>query len=249
MPRQEGRELRRVVGEVRIVEPPAARSRKLFVAYPYSFPREDYRERFDEVASAFDVEFVFADAQITSKHILEKITDMIVTARFSLFDITTWNPNVALELGIAMGRGRDYYLLFNPSHSGNPGGTGVPADLGGLDRIQYTSYTELEERLTKLLAQEFGVRREERADPVAVYRERVPDIVGRRPGLKVGEIASELGIPVGVAQLVVRQLAGTGVFETTGVKRGTRYYLKDSGPKRPSRKTTSEGGRGATSAD
>jgi hypothetical protein len=45
----------------------------------------------------------------------------------------------------------------------------VPADLGGLDRIQYRSYAELEDGVTKLLVQEFGVPSEEerRVDPVS----------------------------------------------------------------------------------
>ena len=125
------------------------------MAYPYSIPKKDYRRPFTELAKAFDVEFQFSDERITNKHILDKITEMIVTARFSLFDVTMWNASIALELGIAMGRGRDYYLLFNPDH--DPHGGQVPADLGGLDRIQYRSYSGLEEALTKLLAQESGL--------------------------------------------------------------------------------------------
>ncbi len=124
-----------------LARPPAERTRRLFVAYPYDFPKADYRRPFTELAKAFDVEFQFADERITNKHLLDKVTDMIVTARFSLFDVTTWNANVALELGIASGRGRDFYLLFNPTHADNPKAD-VPADLGGLDRIQYTSNTE-----------------------------------------------------------------------------------------------------------
>jgi len=215
-------------------EPPAARTRRLFVAYPYELPKVDYRRPFTDLASAFDVEFVFADERITNKQILDKITEMIVTCRFSLFDVTTWNPNVALELGIAMGRGRDYYLLFNPKHAENPKGRDVPADLGGLDRIQYTSYAELEEGLTKLLAQEFGVQREERADPVAAFRERVPPLLESTPGLNIAEIAEQLGIPVEVAKVVVRPLVTGGELETTGVRRGMRYYVQGRRGKRRS---------------
>jgi hypothetical protein len=32
---------------------------------------------------------------------------MIEEAEFSIFDVTTWNANVALELGVAMGKGLD----------------------------------------------------------------------------------------------------------------------------------------------
>jgi hypothetical protein len=108
----------------------------------------------------------------------------------------------------------------------------VPADLGGLDRIQCRSYVELEEGLTKLLAQEFGVRRDEPADPVSDFRGMVPGLVRTKPGLKIGEIATELRIPVEVAQVVVYPLVTSGELETTGVKRGTRYYVRGAAPKR-----------------
>jgi hypothetical protein len=195
-------------------------------------PRADYRRPFNDLAKAFDVEFQFADERITNKQILDKIADMIQTARFSLFDITTWNANVSLELGIAIGAGRDYYLLFNPTHADNPQGSEVPADLGGLDRIQYRSYAELEEGLTKLLAQEFGVPRNEPADPVADFRSVVPGVVRAKPGLKIGQIAIELGIPVEIAQVVVYPLVASGELETSGVKKGTRYYAQGAAPKR-----------------
>jgi hypothetical protein len=40
---------------------------------------------------------------------------MMTDAAFSLFDTTLWNANVALELGIAYGRGLDYYIRFDPT--------------------------------------------------------------------------------------------------------------------------------------
>lgn len=99
---------------------PTPRPRTVFVAYPYALPRGDYRRPFTDLAKAFDVEFQFADERITNRQILDKIADMIVSARFNLFDVTRWNANVALELGIAIGGERPYYLLFNPSDPENP---------------------------------------------------------------------------------------------------------------------------------
>jgi hypothetical protein len=209
----------------------SSRTRRVFVAYPYSLPKEDYRRPFDELAGAFDVEFQFADQEITNKQILDKIADMIVSARFSLFDVTTWNANVSLELGIAVGGGRPYYLLFNPAHPGNPT-SDVPADLGGLDRIQYGSYSEMEAGLTMLLGQEFGVPSTTPSDPLAPFRERLPKVVAENPGMKIAEVAEQLGIAIGTAQLVVRPLVAAEDLETTGAKRGMRYYAKGATPRR-----------------
>lgn len=68
----------------------------IFVAYPYSFKKADYRAPFKKVAKEYGVDFTYADQKITAIHILEKIVEMMEVAEFSLFDITTWNANVAL---------------------------------------------------------------------------------------------------------------------------------------------------------
>jgi len=195
---------------------------KLFVGYPYSLPAEDYRKPFSELEESFPVKFVFADAEITNKQLLDKVALMIQSARFSLFDVSGWNPNVTLELGIAVGQQRPYYLLFNPANS--PGGQ-PPADLGGLDRIQYGSYAELGKGLAKLLLQEFGLPAEgrEMASRLAELQDRVPEVVRREPGLMVGEVADRLEVPTEMAKIVVRPLVGTDL-RTPGKRKGTRYY-------------------------
>jgi hypothetical protein len=200
----------------------------IFVAYPYSFPEDDYRRPFDELGESFGVDFVFADAEITGKHILEKITRMIRDSRFSLFDITEWNPNVTLELGIAIGHRQEYYLLFSPDR----GQSDAPADLGGIDRIEYESYGQLEDGLTRLLLQEFGVPQEGRqmADQLEALRDRVPVLIGNEPGLKIADIGERLGVPTEMAKLIVRPLVEDEALDTTGVKRGTRYYLPGQAP-------------------
>lgn len=196
---------------------------KIFVAYPYSIPADDYRAPFTALEESFDVKFVFADEQITNRHILDKIIEYIRDSRFSLFDITAWNPNVTLELGIAIGHRQSYYLLFNPTGSRET----VPADLGGIDRIQYSSYKELSDGLTRLLLQEFGVPQEgrEMAAQLEALQARVPEILRAEPGLNVAQIAERMGVPVEMAKVVVRPLAGSGELEATGQRRGTRYWI------------------------
>ena len=55
-------------------------------------------------------------------------------ADFSVFDITDWNPNVTLEVGLAEGLNERYYVLFK---AGRGSKREPPADLRGLQRIQY----------------------------------------------------------------------------------------------------------------
>src|SRR5262249_2489602 len=117
-------------------EPVREQTRTVFVGYPYKLPKDDYRAVFADVGEEYRVSCGFGDDELTSEHILEKIAGMIAAADFSLFDITYWNPNVALELGIAYGRGLDFYILFDPTKEEEE----VLADLRGIDRIEYTSY-------------------------------------------------------------------------------------------------------------
>lgn len=80
------------------------------------------------------LEFLFADSSIKTKQLLERVRTGITRADYSLFDITGWNPNVTLELGLAEGLNEDYYVLFKP---GKGAQREPPADLRGLQRITY----------------------------------------------------------------------------------------------------------------
>jgi hypothetical protein len=208
----------------------ASERRTIFVAYPYSIPSDDYRRPFGELAKAFRVKFVFADEEITNKQILDKITGMIRASRFSLFDITTWNANVALELGVAVGLQKDYYLLFNPTGDKRD----VPSDLGGIDRLQYGTYTELETVLTQLLIQQFGVPSQQKdrkaSDQMATLREAALAVVDRKTGAKMRQIADELEIPIELAKAVVRPMVEDGELETRGQTRGMQYYRPGEAP-------------------
>jgi hypothetical protein len=211
---------------------PVTDSRSVFVGYPYELPKDDYRGLFYEVGGEYGVEFVFADEKLTQKHILEKIAGMMAESAFSLFDITLWNPNVALELGLAYGAGWDFYILFDPTK----GNEDVLTDVKGIDRIEYRSYSQLKEELSKLIREQFGSSPEEqereRGDLLAELeslRERLPSLLKEEPGQTMGSIASSLEVPIDVAQMLVRPLVGVEL-ETRGEKRGTRYYVMGDAP-------------------
>lgn len=208
---------------------------QVFVAYPYSFSKADYRKVFRDVGKRFGVQFTYADEKITSLQILEKIEGMMTEAEFSLFDVTTWNPNVALELGLARGMGSEYYILFDPARGDK---RDVPSDLGGIDRMQYTDYASLEEAVARLMRQQFGApvkERDERAaergavvtEHLTAIKREIPLVVRREPGLAIGGIASSMGVPIDIAKPLVRDLVGDGALKAEGVKRGMKYYPSD----------------------
>jgi hypothetical protein len=181
--------------------------RQIFVAYPYGlFPQRDYRGVFTELAKAFDVEFVFADEKITELHVLQKIYGMIRESAFGIYDISGWNPNVTLELGMAYGLTEPAYLIVNPSVHEK---AEAPADLRGLDRLQYMSYSEMSDALTRLLTQLVPQRpAEDPDDYLRDVAEKAAGLISRSPGLKMVEIAKALKVAIPIAQAAIRPLVG-----------------------------------------
>ncbi len=201
---------------------PTRNPRQVFVAYPYTiYDKADYRRPYKELAKAFDVQFVFADEKITTLHILQKIADYIRSSRCGIYDISGWNANVTLELGLAYGMNEKAYIIANPKqHSAGE----VPSDLRGIDRLQYQSFAELQAALEKILTQEFPIQPTHRVeDQLSELRSQVLSLIKESEGLKMTDIASLLGVSVDVAKVVVHPLVGKAL-RTEGVRKGTRYF-------------------------
>lgn len=112
-----------------------------FVAH--KFKKQEKDDLRDAIESAFKGQRLiayYADMEIRESgiHILDKIVERIRGAQFGIFDITDGNPNVCLELGIAKGLERPFYIICHGNSIDN-----IPTDLKGLDRIDYGSYKEL----------------------------------------------------------------------------------------------------------
>lgn len=202
---------------------PARKPRQIFVAYSYKlYPKADYRRVFNELKKAFQVDFVFADEKITNLHILQKIANYIRESRFGIYDISGWNPNVTLELGLAFGLGEKSYIAIDPSKTDI---AEVPADLRGIDRIQYGSYTELSAGVERLMLQEFPVQpTHDVENQLRQLREQAVQLVSDSEGIKIVDIAQLLGVSVDMAKVVVKPLVGSRL-RIEGIKRGARYFL------------------------
>jgi len=203
---------------------PSKEARQVFVAYSYRlYPRADYRKVFNELAEAFKIDFVFADEKITNLHILQKIANYIRSSRFGIYDISGWNANVTLELGLAFGLNERAYIAIDPAKTDV---NEVPSDLRGIDRIQYSSYSELQEGLAKLLAQELPVAQTHDVEnQLLQLRNQAKELIREADGLKVTDVAQLLGISVEMAKLVIRPMVNQEL-EMRGNTRAARYYLK-----------------------
>jgi len=103
---------------------------RVFVGCPYGgkFPFASFKTALERIP----FRWYYADTHLSTKHLLGILTSYIKAVDFCIFDISTWNPNVALEIGLAEGLGVEYYILLNRNLS-----RGVPADVQGLQRIEY----------------------------------------------------------------------------------------------------------------
>jgi hypothetical protein len=113
----------------------------------------------------------------------------------------------------------------------------VLSDVRGIDRIEYASYAELKAALRDLVRDQFGPPPKEQEVPevgtvmaqLEAMSDRIPDIRRENPGQQIGGIASSLGVPIDIAQSLIRPIVGTTV-EPRGVRRGTKYYVAGEAP-------------------
>lgn len=141
---------------------------RIFVGHPFAnrFPSKRFRGIFDELP--FFV--IYGNTDLRTEHLLRIMKTEIAKADFSIFDISDWNANVALELGLAEGLkrspGKPYYIILNTNRSRD-----VPSDIKGIQRLEYTSYdykaaAGLGDQLIKyILAKEYLVKQIWKAIP------------------------------------------------------------------------------------
>ncbi len=133
----------------------------VFVGHPFgqNFPKQRFRRIFQELPLVVQ----YGNTDIQTRHLLSIMKSNISKADFSMFDLSDWNPNVSLELGLAEGLKRaalkPYYILLNTRRSKE-----VPSDIRGLQRLEYTSYdykreVGLGDQLLQVLAKEYWVRK------------------------------------------------------------------------------------------
>ena len=109
----------------------------IFVGHPFGhrFPTSRFRRLFRELP--FKV--VYGNTDLQTEHLLRLMKANIRDCDYAVFDLSDWNANVSMELGLAEGLGgravKPYYILLNTNRSQD-----VPADVRGIQRLEYTRY-------------------------------------------------------------------------------------------------------------
>jgi hypothetical protein len=199
---------------------PEPQARRIFVAYPWDLysSRESYKEAYTKLERALSVTFVFAEERISSGHILDKIIEMIEETAFGIYDVSSWNPNVTLEYGLARGTGAFAFIAFNPEKT-NIGD--VPADVRGYDRLQYRDFDGLSDVVATLITQELG-KSPTSEDPLEQDRQRIMPLIRSDPGMTARQLADALPERLDYVQLLLRRSGSE--LRTEGQTRGMRYY-------------------------
>jgi hypothetical protein len=125
----------------------------VFLGFPFKLGT-DYRKHMKGICAKRSLQLHFADDHFAADSIWEDIQNEIDEAWYAVFDLTEYNHNVILELGYALGRGKDVILLLHtpPQKSGffkaadNPL-KDFPSDLNSIRCIRYSSPHDLEAKL------------------------------------------------------------------------------------------------------
>lgn len=202
---------------------------RIFVAHNFSNPPlRNYRAAFKRVEQKRQVDFVFADEIHAADHLLEQIEEMIVSADACLFDLTTANHNVFLELGFARGKGKSHYLLFRPARGifwklgFVEGFADVPTDIRGQRVLQYRSARSLALQLDDLV--QGLILEPDLSGSQGMQAARIEELLSRnRGGLLIGEIATGVNLDQAIVRAVLQLLIGQGRVVAGGPNNRRRY--------------------------
>lgn len=122
------------IGSGSLMQSKKLQFKKIFIGAPYGGSFKSLQGALDDVPCRFAV----AKDYLENKQLLDICRNLIRWADFCLFDVSTWNPNVTLELGLADGLGVPYYILCNSRNQ-----KGVPSDIKGISRLTYSYYEPL----------------------------------------------------------------------------------------------------------
>jgi len=136
-------EMSDIIQSILIREDLKKQLRPVFVGHVFAHSEiDDLRKAISKAFRRTPFAPYYADVDVQEGHILiDKIIEKIRQTEFGIYDISLpEKPNVFVELGMSMGSGKPYYLIARS-------GSKIPADLAGLDRIEYVSYTDLSNQI------------------------------------------------------------------------------------------------------
>jgi hypothetical protein len=195
-----------------------------------------YRDAFREVQKAEQrIRFFFSDVRITNQSIMQKVRDDIVErCDLGLYDVTRRNPNVMMELGIAIGAKKHWNILYNPDQDQSQERRGwfarptqneqLPANLRGVEYLEYRNRSQLQDRLAEWARQTLE-RNTDLSQRWTNTAGGVLSLLEERGELTMNEIAKLTEAEVPMVKFTVGELRKKGLIDINGKRGpGARYF-------------------------
>lgn len=125
---------------------------KVFVGYafaPQYFRKTKFRNHVKVILRNHGLDALLWEERTERGHFDCKICEDIQESLFTLFEFSDSNPNVAFEFGLAIGIGKDYFILWK--RNSKP----LPSDIRDLDHVEYGSYRELRTELVRRMEERY----------------------------------------------------------------------------------------------
>lgn len=217
----------------------AARANFVFLGYPYEppLPLDDYRAVTSSVQEELPVRLWYFLDEVTTQELMRKVWRAILRSDLCIFDISGGNPNVSLELGLALAINKPCITLLK---SGEPNPLGS-SDLGYSERAEYTSRKTLTEKLRELILAKSGALRTTKdlsysiqSDAFGCSREEIESRLVRsltfvfRNKRITKTQAKKHFLNDKATTLALNGLREAGVLQVEGERRGARWVFTDS---------------------
>lgn len=167
---------------------------KIFFAFPYNFD-DEYRHTLIAACHDLRAEYVFGDGSVSSSTLIDKMCSDIEGCDYAFFDITGFNPNVMMELGMAYQHKHRVYLMYDEKKHRDSAAVKslkdkepIPANIRGQDHFAYRSLSDFDIGVRSALRNALGIGRDSLED----LKLRINRTLISRPQ-RIGEIAASIG--------------------------------------------------------
>ena len=211
----------------------------VFLGYPHNPPLalDDYRAVTHELQQELPIRLWYFLDEVTTQEMMRKIWRAILRADLAVFDISGGNPNVALELGMAVAINRPCITLLK---TGEPNPLGN-ADMAYSERAEYQSRATLKTKLVELLRAKSSALRllntisyqvqsdafpYPREDIEQKLHETVTHVFQNKRATRA--TVTDIFGSSATSGIVLDALRENGVFKLEGQTKGARWLLSDA---------------------
>lgn len=215
------------------------RTNFVFLGFPYKapIPLDDYRASLRSLESTLPVRFWYFLEEYTTDELMRKLWRAILRADICIFDVSGGNPNVSLELGLAIARFKRCSAIIKTGAE-NPLGR---SDMSYAELLEYSSSETLKDTIVRILKGKSTAMTTIRQSSEYLYDSsihksvdeveiRITKIVAEvfKHGKITKQRAEELVGNRKFADVAMRHLREKQVLAIEGAKRGAKWVFGEN---------------------